>query len=151
MVPASTGATRPAPAAIGVHFMSLLILTVGEFAGKDRTGRAALLRAIARPRRKPPRGGRTTRSSTAAAGRPGHSRLPLRRFQQPGDDVGRLASLASRKSRVHVQGRRRVGVAEATAHRANWNAGGEKLSRVEVAEVVEADASEAEATAQALK
>ena len=73
------------------------------------------------------------------------------RFQHPGDDIGRLAIARFEEVRVDVQGRRRVVVAEAAAHRANRNAGGQELSRVEVAEVVEAEAGEAKATAQALK
>jgi hypothetical protein len=72
-------------------------------------------------------------------------------MRPPANDVGRLAIACLEEVRVDVQGRRRVGVAEAAAHRTNWNAGGEKLCRVEVAEVVVADADEAKGTAQALK
>jgi hypothetical protein len=75
----------------------------------------------------------------------------VRRLQQPGDDVGCLAIARFEEVGVHVQGRRRVGVAEAAAHRTNRNACGQKLSRVEVMEVVESDAGQAKPTAQTLK
>ena len=76
--------------------------------------------------------------------------LPLA-AEQSADDVGRLAIACFEEVRVHVQGCRRVRVAEAAAHRTNGDACGQELSRVEMAEVVEPDAGEAEATAQALK
>ena len=91
----------------------------GEFAGKDRTGRttAPAQGHCARPTRKPPTGVDEPHDRRRPPDRSTQlePRLPVRRFQQPGDDVGRLAIACFEEVRVHVQGRRRVGVAEATA------------------------------------
>lgn len=103
-------------------------LRPGEFAGKDRTGRttAPAQGHCARPTRKPPTGVDEPRDRRRPPARSTQLelRLPVRRFPQPGDDVGRLAIACFEEVRVHVQGRRRVGVAEATADRTNWNASG---------------------------
>jgi hypothetical protein len=73
------------------------------------------------------------------------------RAEEASEHVGRSAIGLRKEVRVHVEGRRRVAVTEATSNRPHVNAGGQELRRHVVAEIMKPHAFEPRSLAESME